>query len=39
MIGLGGGSLVRFCHRHLPHSRMTVVEINPAVVALRGGLS
>ncbi len=35
MIGLGGGSLVRFCHRHLPHSRMTVVEINPAVVALR----
>ena len=35
MIGLGGGSLVRFCHRHLPHSHMTAVEINPAVVALR----
>jgi len=35
MIGLGGGSLVRFCHRHLPHSRMTVAEINPAVIALR----
>lgn len=29
MIGLGGGSLVRFCHRHLPRSRMTVAEINP----------
>jgi spermidine synthase len=35
MIGLGGGSLVRFCHRHLPHSHMTVAEINPAVIALR----
>ena len=35
MIGLGGGSLVKFCHRHLAASRMTVLEINPHVIALR----
>jgi spermidine synthase len=35
MIGLGGGSLAKFCHRHLPETRVTVVEINPHVVALR----
>ena len=35
MIGLGGGSMAKFCHRHLPHSRLTVVEINPHVIALR----
>lgn len=35
MIGLGGGSLAKFCHRHLPQTHMTVVEINPHVIALR----
>lgn len=35
LIGLGGGSLVKYCHRHLPHSALTVAEINPHVVALR----
>lgn len=35
MIGLGGGSLVKFCRRHLPSARITVVENNPAVIALR----
>jgi spermidine synthase len=35
MIGLGGGSLAKFCHRYLPHSRIRVVEINPHVIALR----
>jgi spermidine synthase len=35
MIGLGGGSLAKFCHRHLPSTRMTVVEINADVIALR----
>jgi spermidine synthase len=35
MIGLGGGSLPKYCHRHLPQSDITVVEINPAVIALR----
>lgn len=35
MIGLGGGSLAKFCHRYLPRSRIQVVEINPHVIALR----
>jgi len=35
MIGLGGGSLLKFCYRHLPDTRLTVVEINPRVIALR----
>jgi len=35
MIGLGGGSIAKFCHRHLPRTRLTVVEINPHVIALR----
>src|SRR3954464_3646611 len=35
MIGLGGGSLVKFCRRHLRLAPMTVVENNPGVVALR----
>ena len=35
MIGLGGGSLAKFCYRHLPQTRILVVEINPHVIALR----
>lgn len=35
MIGLGGGSLAKFCHRFLPRTRIQVVEINPHVIALR----
>lgn len=35
MIGLGGGSIAKFCHRHLPGTRIQVVEINPQVIALR----
>ena len=35
MIGLGGGSLAKFCYRHLPRSHITVVEINEDVIALR----
>lgn len=35
MVGLGGGSLAKFCHRHLPRTRLTVVEIDPDVIALR----
>jgi spermidine synthase len=35
MIGLGGGSLAKFCHRHLPDADITVVEIDPRVIALR----
>jgi len=35
MIGLGGGSLLKFCYRHLPNTQLTMVEINPKVIALR----
>jgi spermidine synthase len=35
VLGLGGGSLVKYCHRHLPAARITVVEIDPHVVAFR----
>ncbi|MBT9457468.1 MAG: fused MFS/spermidine synthase [Burkholderiaceae bacterium] len=35
MIGLGGGSLAKFCYHHLPRTRIQVVEINPHVIALR----
>jgi spermidine synthase len=35
MIGLGGGSMAKWCYRHLPHSQITVAEINPHVVAMR----
>lgn len=35
MVGLGGGSLAKFCHRHLTKTRIKVVEINPHIVALR----
>jgi spermidine synthase len=35
MIGLGGGSLVRYCRHHLPEADFTAVEIDPAIIALR----
>ncbi len=35
MVGLGGGSLAKFCHRYLPNTHMTVLEINPHVIAVR----
>ena len=35
MVGLGGGSLAKFCHRNLQEAQITVVEIDPRVVALR----
>lgn len=34
-IGLGGGSLAKFCFQRLPGSRVTVLEINPDVIAFR----
>lgn len=33
LIGLGGGSLAKFIHRHLPGVRLTALELNPRVVA------
>jgi spermidine synthase len=35
MVGLGGGSLAKYCYRNLPQSDILVLEINPAVIALR----
>jgi len=35
MIGLGGGSLAKYCLRHVPEAHFTAVEINPNVIALR----
>ncbi len=35
MIGLGGGSLAKFCYRCLPATDITVIEINPHVIAHR----
>ena len=35
MIGLGGGSLAKYCYRYLPQAEIAVVEINPDVIALR----
>jgi spermidine synthase len=35
VLGLGGGSLVKYCHRHLCAARIVVVEIDPDVVAFR----
>jgi spermidine synthase len=35
MVGLGGGSLAKFCYRHFPRTRITVVELRADVIALR----
>lgn len=35
MVGLGGGSQAKYCHRNLPQARIEVVENNPHVLALR----
>ena len=35
ILGLGGGSLAKYCHRNLPESRIVAVESNCDVLALR----
>ena len=35
MIGLGGGSLAKYCHHYLPNSSIVVLENNPKVIALK----
>ncbi len=34
IVGLGGGSLTKFCYRHLPRTRITTVEISAQVIGL-----
>lgn len=36
LLGLGGGSLAKFCHRHFPGADITAVELDARVIALRG---
>ena len=35
LIGLGGGSLIKFCYHRLPGALLTAVELDPQVIALR----
>lgn len=35
MIGLGGGSMAKWCYRQLPETDISVVEINPQVIEFR----
>jgi spermidine synthase len=35
MIGLGGGSIPKYCYRHFPRTKISVAEISPEVIALR----
>lgn len=35
LLGLGGGSIAKYCYRYLAGARITVVESDPDVIALR----
>jgi spermidine synthase len=35
LVGLGGGSLSKYCYRQFPQARITTLEISPEVIALR----
>jgi len=35
MVGLGGGSMVKYLYRHVPEAHLTVVEISQEVIDLR----
>lgn len=35
LFGLGGGSLLKYCRRHLPLTRLTAVEVCPDILAFR----
>ncbi|MES2015483.1 MAG: transferase spermidine synthase [Pseudomonadota bacterium] len=39
MIGLGGGSLAKYCYQQLPATRITVLESEADVIALRGAFA
>ena len=33
-LGLGTAALTKFCYRHLPHTQVTAIELNPSVIAI-----
>jgi spermidine synthase len=35
LIGLGGGSLIKFCYHRMPGTQLTAIELDPDVIALR----
>ncbi len=35
LVGLGGGSLSKYCYRRFPQAQITTLEINPDVIRLR----
>ncbi len=35
LIGLGGGSIIKFCHRRMPGVQLIAIELDPDVIALR----
>lgn len=35
LIGLGGGSLIKFCYQRMPGTQLTAVELDPNVIAFR----
>jgi spermidine synthase len=35
LIGLGGGSIAKWCYRHHAKTKISVIEINPHVIAVR----
>lgn len=35
MVGLGGGSIPKFCHHHFPRLSITAIEIDAEVIAMR----
>jgi spermidine synthase len=35
LIGLGGGSLIKFCYQRMPRTQLTAVELDPNVIAFR----
>lgn len=35
LIGLGGGSLIKFCYYRLPGTHLTAIELDPNVIAFR----
>lgn len=39
LLGLGGGSIAKFCYQRLPRTDITAVEVSADVIALRGEFS